>query len=216
MVSTSEEQQLIIDFFHTGTRLEYRKGDYIVGPEEDPRGVFYIESGIVKSYDITKYGDENLLIVRKEGEIIGLTWAVTGEPKHIINAAIAPTIVWLVSRDDFLGFVRAHPVAALPILDTVTYMYKLHSDRIITLEYRSVRERLASFLLSMAHRFGKKTNKGVVLLAPLKQQDIASSITATRETTSRALRQLQSSGFISYEQSIITITNEKELKELVS
>ena len=216
MVSTSEEQQRIIDFFHTGTRLEYKKGEYIVGPEEDPRGIFYIESGIVKSYDITKYGDENLLIIRKGGEIIGLTWAVTGEPKHIINAAIAPTVVWLVSRDDFLTFIREQPIAALPVLDTVTYMYKLHSDRIITLEYRSVRERLASFLLSMSHRFGKKTSKGTVILAPLKQQDIASSITATRETTSRALRQLQNSGIISYEQSIITITSEKELRALIS
>jgi CRP/FNR family transcriptional regulator/CRP/FNR family cyclic AMP-dependent transcriptional regulator len=216
MVSTSEEQQLIIDYFHTGSRLEYKKGEFIVGPEEDPRGVFYIESGIVKSYDITKYGEENLLIVRKDGEIIGLTWAITGEPKRILNAAIAPTVVWLVSRQNFLKFIRTHPEAILPILDTVTYMYKLHSDRIITLEYRSVRERLASFLISMAHRFGKKTKKGTVILAPLKQQDIASSISATRETTSRVLRQLQSSGLISYEQSIITIISEKELAQLIS
>ena len=95
-------------------------------------------------------------------------------------------------------------------------MYKLHSDRIMTLEYRSVRERLASFLLSMAQRFGKKTSRGTTILAPLKQQDIASSISATRETTSRALRQLQSSGVISFEQSIITITDEKELTTFIS
>lgn len=216
MVSTSEERQLLIDFFHTGARLEYKKGEYIVGPEEDPRGVFYIESGIVKSYDITKYGEENLLIIRKEGEIIGLTWAITGEPKRILNAAIAPTVVWLISRPKFQEFIRSHPQAVLPVLDTVTYMYKLHSDRIMTLEYRSVRERLASFLLTMAHRFGKPSANGITISAPLKQQDIASSISATRETTSRALNQLQSSGVISYEQSFITIINETELNETIS
>jgi CRP-like cAMP-binding protein len=216
MVSTPAEQQLLIDFFHTGARLEYRKGEFIIGPDEDPRGVFYIESGIVKSYDITKYGEENLLIMRKSGEIIGLTWAITGEPKRILNAAIAPTVVWLVSRPKFLEFVRSHPEAVLPVLDTVTYMYKLHSDRILTLEYRTVRERLASFLLTTAHRFGQKVAAGTTILAPLKQQDIASSISATRETTSRALRQLQDQGIISYEQSIITITDEAELSALIS
>ena len=216
MVSTNAEQQLLIDFFHTGARLEYKKGEFIIGPEEDPRGVFFIESGIVKSYDITKYGEENLLIIRKGGEIIGLTWAITGEPKRILNAAIAPTVVWLVSRPKFLEFVRSHPQAVLPVLDTVTYMYKLHSDRILTLEYRSVRERLASFLLSMGHRFGEKTGKGIKILAPPKQQDIASSISATRETASRALRQLQDRGVISYEQSMITITDEAELSSLIS
>lgn len=216
MVSSSDEQHLLIDFFHTGARLEYRKGEYIIGPEEDPRGVFYIESGIVKSYDITKYGEENLLIMRKDGEIIGLTWAITGEPKHILNAALAPTVVWLVSRQKFIEFIRSHPEAVLPVLDTVTSMYKLHSDRIMTLEYRTVRERLASFLLTMAHRFGERNASGLAILAPLKQQDIASSISATRETTSRALRQFQAQGIISYEQSFITVTNEAALSDLIS
>lgn len=216
MVSTSAEQQLLIDFFHTGARLEYKKGESIIGPEEDPRGVLYIESGIVKSYDITKYGEENLLIIRKSGEIIGLTWAITGEPKRILNAAIAPTVVWLISRPKFLEFMRTQPAAVLPILDTVTYMYKLHSDRIMTLEYRTVRERLASFLISASQRFGKKTSKGITILAPLKQQDIASSINATRETTSRALRYLQDHGIILYEQSMITIASESDLAALIS
>ncbi len=216
MLSSSDSQQLLIDFFKTGVRLEFNKNDYIIGPGESPRGVIFIESGMVKSYDITKYHEENLLIIRKAGEIIGLTWAITGEPKEVINTALTATTVWLVPRPKFNEFLRSHPDATLPVLDTITRMYKIHSDRIMTLAYRTVRERLASFLLSMADRFGKETSEGVALNAPLKQQDIASSISATRETTSRTLKSFENSGLIRLDQSVIALTDIDALRNIVS
>ncbi len=216
MLATPTEQQQLVDFFHTGVHQTYVKNEYITGPDETPRGVFYIESGFVKSYDITKYGEENLLIVRKAGEIIGLTWAITGQVKSIINTALVPTSVWLVTREQFHHFIRNHPEASPPIIDTLTNMYRLHSERIMTLEYRTVRERLASFLITMAKRFGAQSGNGLTISVPLKQQDIASSISATRETTSRALAFLQQNGTISIEQSLITICDEESLAAIIS
>ena len=216
MIATHVEQQKLIDFFHTGQMIKLGKNEYVVAPDEAPRGVFYIESGLVKSYDITKYGEENLLIVRKEGELIGLTWAITGQAKSIINAALCPTVVWRMPRERFIEFIRSNPDVAIPIIDTLTNMYRLHSDRIMTLEYRTVKERLASFLLTTAARFGEKTSKGTLINSPLKQQDIASSISATRETTSRSLAALQSNGIIRIEQSLITILDEDALNNIVS
>ena len=202
----------LVKLFHTGTKLTYGKGEFIIRPGESPPGVFYLESGLIKSYDITKYGEENLLIIRKTGEFLGLTWAVTGEDRHIIYASLAPSTVWLISRDTFHTFLRSHPIAALPVVDMITDMYRLHSERIMTLEYRSVRERLISFLLTTARRFGKKVGNHIRLDVPLKQQDIASSINATRETTSRGLAELERKGLISTEQSYITLLDETALR----
>lgn len=216
MLATPTEQQQLVDFFHTGVQHTYVKNEYITGPDETPRGVFYIESGFVKSYDITKYGEENLLIIRKSGEMIGLTWAITGQVKHIINTALVPTSVWLVTREQFHHFLHHHPEASPLIIDTLTNMYRLHSERIMTLEYRTVRERLASFLSTMAKRFGEQAEKGLTIAVPLKQQDIASSISATRETASRALASLQQSRIITIEQSLITIRDEAGLAAIIS
>ena len=119
-------------------------------------------------------------------------------------------------RERFIEFIRSNPDVAIPIIDTLTNMYRLHSDRIMTLEYRTVKERLASFLLTTAARFGEKTSKGILINSPLKQQDIASSISATRETTSRSLAALQNNRIIRIEQSIITILDEDALNNIVS
>jgi len=91
----------------------------------------------------------------------------------------------------------------------------LHSERIMTLEYRTVRERLVSFLLTTAVRFGEATPDGTRITVPLKHQDIASSISATRETTSRALAELERKRQLSSEQSHITIMDESGLRNLL-
>ncbi|MEO6761701.1 MAG: Crp/Fnr family transcriptional regulator, partial [Candidatus Saccharimonadales bacterium] len=137
----TDQMRLLVDFFHQGNRLTYTKGDFINRPGQALPGVFYIEEGLVKSYDITKYGEENLLIIRKKAELLGLTWAITGKERAIIYSVLAPTTAWLMSREKFTDFVQGNPGAALPVLDMVADMYRLHSERIMTLEYRTVRER---------------------------------------------------------------------------
>lgn len=215
MLANANEMRGLVDLFHSGTKLTYSKGEFIIRPGESPPGVFYIEQGLVKAYDITKYGEENLLIIRKTGEVLGLTWAVTGQDRHIIYATLAPTIAWVVPRDRFVEFIRQNPALSLPVIDMITDMYRLHSERIMTLEYRTVRERLISFLLTTAKRFGEKTAGGTRIAVPLKHQDIASSISATRETTSRALAELERKGQLKSEQSYITLIDVPTLRNFL-
>ena len=193
----------------------YEKGEFVIRPGGPPQGVFYIVSGLVKAYDITKYGEENLLIIRKAGDVLGLTWAVTGEDRHILYSALARTEMLHIPRDQFVTMVRTHPEMALPLIDLLVDMYKLHSERILNLEYRTVRERLVSFLLSTAKRFGRKTPEGLVLDVPLRHQDIASSISATRETTGRELSALERQGLLKSAQSIVTLKDIERLRKFL-
>lgn len=212
MLTTNGQRAALVNLFHQGTRLEYDKGEFVIRPGSAPQGVFYIQSGLVKAYDITKYGEENLLIIRKEGEVLGLTWAITGEDRQIIYATLAPTVLLQISRKQFINFLRDSPQAALPILDMLIDMYRLHGERILNLEYRTVRERLISFLLSTAKRFGKQTDAGIIIQVPLRHQDIASSISATRETTGRELSAMERLGLLESSQSVITLKNIEKLR----
>jgi CRP/FNR family transcriptional regulator len=215
MLANPQQLAALVEMFHTGTRQEYAKGEFLVRPSDPPPGVFFVESGLVKAYDITKYGEENLLIIRRSGEILGLTWAITGRARDVIYTALAPTTVWLISRADFLAYLQYNPIAAVPVVSLLADMYRIHGERIMTLEYRTVRERLASFLLNMADRFGETTANGTLINAPLRHQDIASSISATRETTSRTLSELEHKGIIRNEQSHLLIRNFDALNAIV-
>lgn len=213
MLASAAQTQALIDTFKQGSRLTYQKGEFIIRPGEQPGAVFYIEEGLVKAYDITKYGEENLLIIRKAHEIFPLIWAVTGKERSVIYQVMTPTVVWRISQEQYLEYLHGHPAALAPVLDMTIEMYRLHSERIMTLEYRTVRERLISFLIGSAQRFGEKLDDGSVRLSvPLRQQDIASSINATRETTSREMSSLEQKHLVKTEKSFIVLKDLPALK----
>jgi CRP-like cAMP-binding protein len=213
MFATLKQVAELVEVFRTqGIKQTYRKGDFIIRPGEASSGIYYIYTGIVKAYDMTKYNEENLLIIRKEDEVFPLVWALTGQERQVIYQALVPTVVWKISRQTFLDHIENQPDAMAPLLDMAIEMYRLHSNRILDLEYRTVRERIMSFLLTMAQRFGKETAEGILIEAPLRHQDIASSVNATRETTSRELSALGRKGLLINKQSLITLKNIEALR----
>lgn len=215
MLANQSQVTTLIDMFHRGTQLAYRKGEYIIRPGEAPNSVFFIEQGLVKAYDISKYGEDNLLIIRKADEIFPLIWALTGQERNIIYQALDEVRVWRISRPDYLKELRNNPDLLPPLLDMVTEMYRVHSERILTLEYRTVRERITSFLLSMAQRFGRETDHGLVIDVPLRHQDIASSVNASRETTSRELSRMEREGLINTPPLSIIILDADRLRKIL-
>jgi CRP/FNR family transcriptional regulator, cyclic AMP receptor protein len=218
MLATLKQTAELVEIFRThGRQLSYKKGEFIIRPGEAPSGVFYIYQGLVKAYDITKYGEENLLIIRKEHELFPLIWAITGQERHVIYEALAPTQVWQLSREQFTAYMQSQPEALAPLLDMTIEMYRLHSERILNLEYRTVRERIISFLLTMSHRFGEQQPDGGVRIAvPLRHQDIASSVNSSRETASREMAAMERKDLIKSEQSHITIIDPKGLRTQLS
>jgi CRP/FNR family transcriptional regulator len=216
MLASKEQMAEFVGLFKTlGIKQIYRKGDQIIRPGDIPRGVYYIEKGLVKAYDITRYNEENLLIIRKGEEVFPLIWAMTGQERHVIYETLEETTVYRLDRKVFLKFIESSPEAMAPLLDMTIEMYRLHSERIINLEYRTARERIVSFLLTMSQRFGKKTAEGLLINVPLRHQDIASSVNATRETASREMAALARKGLIVNKQYQTIIKDAESLKKIL-
>jgi CRP/FNR family transcriptional regulator, cyclic AMP receptor protein len=215
MLANDKQRKSFKALFEKGRKLTYKKGELIIRANETPTGVFLIESGLVKAYDITKYGEENLLIIRKAGEIFPLIWSVTGEDKLVVYEAMSQVEIWKVDRDEYLDYLQNNKEALPPFIDLVIAMYRMHSLRIINLEYRTVRERVVAFLLLMAERFGEESGSKIVISAPLRRIDIASSVNATRETTGREIVALERNKLIETNNSIISIIDIKKLKKIL-
>jgi len=202
-------------FFNSHTRMQYKKGELIVRPEDEPSGVYLIEWGFVKAYNITKYGEENLMLVRGSGNVFPLIWAFTGEHRSISYEAMEETSLWRVGKAEYLEFLEKNPEVMPIILDMAIEAYRLHSERVMTLSYRTARERIVSFLLMMAVRFGVVIDGATEIMAPLRQTDIAGSVNATRETTSRELNTLKKKGLLKYENGHICILDSEALRNML-
>lgn len=216
MLASDAQRQALIDLFKKGSRLEYKKGELIIREGDSPGGIYFIESGLVKAYDITRYGEENLLIIRKPREIFPIIWAVTASEWHVMYEALVPTVVYRLQREHYIEEITSTTDMLAPLLDITLEMYKIQSQRILNLEYRTARERVVSFLLLMLERFGIEDGHGGHLIeAPLRQQDIASSINTSRETASRELTALERKGLITMKKMLITVRDKQALESII-
>ena len=215
MLADKAAHEQLISFFHTGTQLSYKKGESIVRAGDEPRGIYYITSGFVKAYAITKYGEENVLIIRQKDDLFPLIWAFTGLHRDITYEAMSDATLWRVAKSDFLSFLKKNEHVVPVILDMAIEAYRLHSERVMNLEYRSVRERIAMFLLTHAERFGEETKNGIIIKVPIRRSDIAASINASRETTIRELTALAKKRLIYLDGGDIVICDSEKLRELL-
>jgi len=67
------------------------------------------------------------------------------------------------------------------------------------LSFTTVRHRLASYLLCLAQKSGKRTSEGVEVTLPLTNQELAAQIGTVRELVSRNLSRLQAEGLLKIE-----------------
>lgn len=196
MAPSLDNLSALRQFFSSGTHLTFDKGEYIIRPEEEPSGVFFIEYGYVKAITTTKYSEENMLSMRKQGEIFPIIWTVTGDSRNIGYLAHTNTCLYRRSQKELEEAMKQSRELLYAMLVTSTIMYQSQSERISSLAYRTVRERIACFLITFARRFGTEHENGVLLDVPLTRHDIATSLSATRETVSREFSSLNRKGVI--------------------
>jgi CRP-like cAMP-binding protein len=218
MLTTAKEINALVNLFHQGTKLTFKKGNFLIPPGESPGGVYYVASGLVKIYDVTKFEEQNLLVIRQTGDILGISATIRDIQSNVKYVALGPTTVFYVTREQFTTFLQKNPRAALPLVEMLVDMYNASSKRIMNLGYRTVKERLAFFLISNAERFGEETPEGMLIKAPLRRKDLADAISATRETVSREICLLETGGIISRgkPRSIITILDMDQLRSILA
>lgn len=197
MSDASSNSLKLATLFKTGTKTIYKKGEIIIRPDAPPAGVYFIESGFIKSYDITKYGEENQLVVRGASQMFPIIWTMTNEQAAIYYEAMSDTVLYKMNRDVYLDKLENDPIFTKAVLEQVLTMYEIHSQRIMNLEYRTTPERIAYRLLTLADRFGQKHPMGILINAPIRRQDIAESVNCSRETASRELSKMHKRKLIS-------------------
>jgi CRP-like cAMP-binding protein len=199
-------------FFKKGRLQRYHKGSIILYSGEVPSGVYYIESGVIKIYALTKDGQEHIHHFFGPGDFFPMTWIFQGYTRNLFYQPIEKVTIRVVPREDFLAFVMKNRHNLMEVLDEMVLRYIRYSGRTDNLLYTDARERCAYRLLSLANRFGQATKEGLKITAPITQEDMAHSLSMTRETFGRVLNRFQARGIIAHDDHHIVI---KDLKPLI-
>lgn len=197
MKADPDTSENITSHFSGGEIKSFLKGEVLVQGDEEPKGVYLIQSGYVKAYTISRTGQQNMLLIHGVDEIMPLPWALDGAQKlGVFYEAMSDVTIINSSKDDLRTAMGSNTWLVEQILRQLVSTFTVYAQRIQSLEYRLPRERMLALLLDLADRFGEVTKAGTIIKAPITHQDLADSINMTRETASRALELLFSDKLI--------------------
>ncbi len=196
-------------FAEVAREREYPKNSVILF-EDDPGDALYIvSSGQVKVVLIGEDGREVILSVLGDGDFFGEMALIDDEPRSAHVIAMKDSQLLVLRRDDFQTQVEQHPKIALKLLRVLVERLRRADEKIGGLVLLDVNGRVARLLLDMADEGG--TAK---ITRRLTHHTIAQMIGSSRETVSRAMRELVDRGLIEVSRREIVVKAREALEAM--
>ena len=183
---------------------------------EDARWLYVICSGFLK-LTAGRLADRPMIVrVAGPGSLLGL-YAILSHGIYEVSAqTLTGAQLRPVERDRFLAFLRVHKEAQLRAVQCICqeYRFALQDACRISLA-ETVAGRLGRLLLELGHQIGEHGDgDGLRFPLLLTHEEMASMACTTRETVTRTLGQFRKDGWISIEESVVTLSRPEQLAAL--
>ncbi len=149
-------------------------------------------------------GDRTVVLaIRGQGELVGEMAALGGTRRSATAIALEDVELGVLSGEDFRGYLREHPDAALVLLRSLVGRLTEATRGLVELATQDSVGRVARRLIELGPDHGGASTAAYEL--ELTQDELASWTGATRETVSRALRLMRQLGWVATGHRTITV-----------
>jgi CRP/FNR family transcriptional regulator len=190
----------------------YSAGEIVFGEGEPCTGLYVVEAGHIRIFKTSVNGREQVLSIDGPGSSVAELPVFDGGNYPASVAAVDDATLLFVSKQDFQTLCLAHPHVALKVLRVVGARLRRLVGIIEELSFTTVRHRLASFLLRLAQKEGKRNDQGIEITLPVSNQELAAQIGTVRELVSRNLSRLQAEGLLKMDGRSVIIRDLKALE----
>jgi CRP/FNR family transcriptional regulator, cyclic AMP receptor protein len=183
---------------------------------EEARCLYLICGGYLKLTAGRPQDRQMIVRVAGPGSMLGL-YAVLSHGLYEVSAeSLTPAQLRPVEKERFLTFLRNHKEAQMRAVQCICqeYRFALQDACRISLA-ETVAGRLGRLLLELGHQIGEEGNEGGIRFPLLlTHEEMASMACTTRETVTRTLGQFRKDGWVSIEDSLITLHQPERLQTL--
>ncbi len=202
----------IEEFFKKYRHQKYKKGELLIRAGENPKGVFFLTSGAVKEYAISKKGEELVVNMFKPVAFFPMSWAINNIANNYYFEAMDDVEVWIAPQMETINFVKENSDVLYNLMSRVFKGTDGILMRMVYLMSGSAYARVITELLIQGKRFGKKGSADSTELTIL-EKDLANQAGMTRETVSREMKILKDKGLITFVNNVLIINNIDKLEE---
>ncbi len=193
---------------------EVRRREVLYLPGDAGDRIYLLKRGVVKISAMLDDGREVILALLSPGQVFGEEEAIEGTPREHMAEAHEDALLCLITRQDFLELLRAHPEMAFSVTKLIGFRLRTFRTRLETLLFKGAPARLAHTLLELARDHGIRDAQGILLPLRLSQQDLANLIGVTRESVNLALSDFRRRGLVEMDRRALRILEPDELARL--
>jgi CRP/FNR family transcriptional regulator, cyclic AMP receptor protein len=169
---------------------KYPKNSIIVTEGDSHSNFYIVVSGSLKVFVDGDAGRQVVLSWLEPGDYFGELALIDGAPRSASVMTLAPTVLQIISQQDFQEFLKANPGASLSLMKAMARRIRTLTSSVRDLALLDVYGRVANLLQQRA-----SAEKGHPALK-LTHQEIADMVGASREMVSRIMRELAVGGYI--------------------
>lgn len=190
-------------------RRRFAAGAIIFHEGDAGDGLHVLVEGRVRLTMLSGAGGEATLAVLSQGDPLGEMALFDGLPRSTTATAIEPTTTFMVSRDDFVAWLRDRPAAALALLETLSLRLRRTNETVTDLVFLDLPHRLAKELarLAIAAEAAGKTAR-----IQVTQGELASMLGVSRESVNKQLNQFAREGWIRLSRGAVTVLDSRALR----
>lgn len=191
-------------FMQLGRTLSFPKGHLILREREKDPYIYFILSGKVQIYTLTKCGKKKILFILGRDNIANDSFLY--DANTVYCETMGPCCFYAIGRKALLSLMEKD-------FQLTKTLFAYQERKLARLERQLkntvgsvyLERRLASKLWKLARDFGRKTDKGILIDMDLTVTFLADLLGAPRESTSRVCKKLAGQGLILMEKKKIYI-----------
>lgn len=194
------------------------KNQILLFQGEAPRFAYVVKSGIVKTYNVSSQGVEQLVGFASKLDVFPFTWVWGKAPSALYYyEALTDCEIYCVPRDDYLNYIKADPSLLIAELEKYAQLEVGNTLRLNALLNLKAHDKLVHTLHYLAQIHGEPAENGLVTIAlGLTQQDFANLIGITRETAATELNKLKKNGVIFYSPGVYYKVDMTKINQLLN
>ncbi|MGC2196724.1 MAG: Crp/Fnr family transcriptional regulator [Terriglobales bacterium] len=181
-----------------------------------PRGIYVVQSGLVKLSVCASDGRTLILRIAQAGEALGVASTIGGRDYEATAEVQQPCDVTFIRQSDVLRMMRVHGEFALWITQLLSRDYNFTCREIRTLMLSgSASEKLARLLVGwLEDRTG--CPNPTRMKVPLTHEEIGQMIGTSRETVTRLMAGFRKQRMIEQEGATLVVSNRLALESLIT
>lgn len=189
----------------------FARREIVCRKAESADGVYLLFSGQLQAIDIAEDGREIGLNLIKPGAFFGELSVIDGLPRSAHIVALQPSEVGVIPQSAARELFYNRPAAAESMMRHLTGLVRNLSTYRALLAIPNAQQRVYALL----HQFSQAMPGGLVVISNLpKQQEVAIMINTSRETVSRAIAQLVSSGVLEKDYRRLIVRDPERLRQM--